>query len=127
MTSNRPYLIRALYEWILDNEFTPYVLIDAEIPGVEIPKQYVEDGKIVLNISPHAVQELRITNQVIEFSASFSGQPMFIYAPIKAVLAIYAHENGRGMIFGQEEEEGDDETLPPPRSKSGKPKLTIVK
>ena len=129
MTSNRPYLIRALYEWIVDNKHTPYILINAEIPGVEVPTAYVEGGKIVLNISPNAAQNLRITNQIIEFSASFSGRPTFIYAPVKAVLAIYARENGRGMEFNEEKDgdDSDDEPPPPRRQGGGKPKLTVIK
>lgn len=128
MTSNRPYLIRALYEWIIDNQMTPYVLLDAEMSGVDVPRQYVEDGKIILNIAPGAVQSLKITNQIIEFNASFSGFPTQVYAPIKAVLAIYARENGRGMVFSQElDEEDEGEPPPPPRLKSGKPKLTVIK
>lgn len=127
MTSTRPYLIRAFYEWIVDNNLTPYVLINATMEGVEIPTQFVEDGKIVLNVTPEAIQELRITNQIIEFEASFGGVPQHIFAPIKAVEAIYAHENGRGMVFGEEEEEDDTPPPPPRSSKSGKPKLTVVK
>lgn len=126
MTSTRPYLIRAFYEWIVDNLLTPYILVNAEMDNVEVPKQFVENGKIILNVSPKAVQRLRITNQVIEFDASFSGTVESIYVPIKAVEAIYARENGRGMVFNVEEEE-EDEPPPPPRSKSGKPKLTVVK
>lgn len=125
MTSTRPYLIRAFYEWIVDNNLTPYILVDATMEGAEVPNQFIEDGKIILNIAPAAIQQLRITNQVVEFDASFGGQAQHIFAPIKAIEAIYAHENGRGMVFGEEEEE--DEPPPPPRAASGKPKLTVVK
>jgi stringent starvation protein B len=125
MTSNRPYLIRALYEWIVDNQMTPYVLVDTEMPGVNVPRQYIEDGKIILNIAANAVQSLKITNQIIEFEASFGGIPTKIYAPVRAVLAIYARENGRGMVFPQDIDE--EETDPPPPVKTGKPKLTVVK
>lgn len=135
MNSTRPYLIRAFYEWIIDNQLTPYVLVNTDVPEVDVPQQYIEDGKIILNISPAAVQDLHISNYWIEFDASFSGQPMQVTVPIKAVLAIYARENGRGMIFDQEErgEEGEGTIVatPPPRraTKKGprKPKLTIVK
>lgn len=128
MTSNRPYLVRALYEWIIDNQMTPYILLDAEVDGVDVPRQYVEDGKIILNISSNAIQALKVTNQIIEFNASFSGFPMQVYAPIKAVLAIYAKENGRGMVFSQDDSEGEGEPpLPPRRAKSGKPKLIVIK
>lgn len=127
MTSNRPYLVRAFYEWIVDNQFTPYILLSAEMAGVEVPKQFIENGKITLNISPSAVQDLRITNQIIEFSATFSGQPVFIFAPIKAVEAIYARENMRGVTFPETEVEDEGEPPPPPPVKAGKPKLTVVK
>lgn len=130
MISTRPYLIRAFYEWITDNSLTPYILVNAEMDSIIVPKQCIEEGKIILNISAKAVKELQITNQVIEFEASFSGQVEDIYVPIKAVEAIYARENGRGMVFTQEEEggDGDDAPLPPPRNaKIGKPKLTVIK
>lgn len=123
MTSNKPYILRALYEWIKDNQMTPYVLLDAEMKEVEVPHQYVEDGKIILNIATSAVQSLVINNQSIEFSASFSGIPTHVYAPIKAVLAIYARENGRGMVFSQELDEEDDGD----KVVSRKPKLTVIK
>jgi stringent starvation protein B len=130
MTSSRPYLIRALYEWITDNQLTPYILVDAEVAGAEVPKQYVEDGKIILNISPQAVNDLAISNRVVEFNASFAGSPAHVFAPIRAVLAIYARENGRGMVFNQEEEDEFEEPIAPPRqqpNKAKKPKLSIVK
>lgn len=130
MNSNRPYLLRGLYEWIVDNKLTPYVLVDASFPKVEVPEQYVEDGKIILNISANAVHDLLISNQLVEFDASFNGAPYQISVPIKAVLAIYARENGRGMVF-QEDEEGEAENQPPVppsrSSRSRKPKLTVVK
>lgn len=128
MTSSRPYLLRALYEWIIANQLTPYILVDATAEGAEVPNQYVEDGKIILNISPNAVNQLLISNQLVEFDASFSGRAMHIYAPIKAVMAIYARENGRGMVFNQEED--DEFETPPSRPassiKKNKPKLSIV-
>jgi stringent starvation protein B len=129
MTSNRSYLLRAFYDWILDNHLTPYILIDTELPHVEVPKQSIKDGKITLNISADAILNLKIDTQAIQFEASFNGQSMLIYAPIQAVLAIYARENGQGMVFTEEEpnEEGGS-TSPPPRVRPGtKPKLSIVK
>lgn len=123
MTSTRPYFLRAFYEWIIDNLLTPQLLVRADEEYVEVPQQFVEDGKIILNISPKAVQNLKITNQIVEFEASFSGQLEHIYVPIQAIEAIYARENGRGMVFNLEEE---DKTTPPPRN-SGKPKLTVIK
>lgn len=126
MTPARPYLLRALYEWITDNHLTPYIVVNADIPGVDVPQEYIENGKIIFNISKSAVQDLQITNQVLEFHATFSGVPMEIFAPVKAIEAIYAQENNRGMAFSPEEDE--DETPLPPRKKekSGKPNLKIV-
>ena len=133
MTSNRPYLMRAIYEWILDNDMTPHVLIDADLPSVEVPRQYVEEGRIVLNISPGAVQQFAIDNDCLGFSARFGGKPFSIYAPINAVRAVYAAENSEGMMFEilptSEEEEGntesddDPEPTPPPK----RPSLRVVK
>ncbi len=132
MISNRSYLLRALYDWITDSQLTPYILLDAEFPHVEVPTQYVKDGKITLNISLDAVLNLKIDTKAIQFEASFNGQSMLVYAPIKAVLAIYARENGQGMVFSEEEEEsqqGDGTPpTPPPRVRDGKrPDLRIVK
>lgn len=105
MTSNRPYLLRALYDWICDNHLTPYLLVDASGDDLSIPFEFVEDGKIILNISPSAVRDLDLSNDYINFKARFSGQSMNVYFPVNAVLAIYAKENGRGMIFQEEEQE----------------------
>jgi stringent starvation protein B len=102
MKSSRPYLVRALYDWIVDNGCTPYVLIDAHIPGVEVPQQYVKDGQIVLNVSPGAVANLLITNDDIRFRGRFGGIAVDILAPMGAVLGIYARENGQGMVFEPE-------------------------
>jgi len=103
MRSNKPYLIRAFYDWIVDNDCTPYLMIDADYPHVNVPRQYVEDGQIVFNVSVSAVSNLEMTNDAVSFSARFSGQPFSIYAPISAVLAIYAMENGQGMMFQAED------------------------
>lgn len=111
MTSNKPYLLRALYDWICDNHLTPYLLVDATGDDLNIPHEFVEDGKIVLNISPSAVRDLDLSNDYINFKARFSGKSMNVYFPNDAVQAIYAKENGRGMIFPEEEQEvadGDD-------------------
>lgn len=120
MTSSRPYLIRAINEWILDNALTPYLLVNAEAAGVEVPRQYVDNGKIVLNINPSAIVGLQIFNDRIEFNARFSGNPMQVRVPIAAVLAIYAQENGRGMMFNEDE----DEVQPPPDSPDSPPRVT---
>lgn len=127
MTPLKPYLIRSIYEWILDNDLTPHLLVDAEHPEVCLPLDYVEDGRIVLNMRPAAIQGLVLGNDFIEFNARFSGKAMHIVAPVPAILAIYAKENGRGMIFDPEEYE--DETPPPePEVKPPKrPQLRIVK
>lgn len=99
MTSKRPYLVRAIHEWLLDNNSTPYILIDADFPGVRVPLQYVKDGRITLNIAPGAVNNLFIRNEGVTFSARFNGVAMQIDAPIDAVLAIFSRENGDGMAF----------------------------
>ena len=102
MLSSRPYLARALYEWLLDNDHTPYIVVDAEHDGVQVPEQFVQNGQIVLNISPAAVRDLLISNEAITFSARFSGQPMQVIVPSEALIALYARENGVGMVFGHE-------------------------
>ena len=103
MTSSRPYLLRALYEWIMDNGLTPYMLVDALFEGVEVPDQHVQDGKIVLNVSPSAVDGLELGNDWVLFSARFGGVDTRIFIPEQAVLAIYASETGKGMSFDIED------------------------
>jgi len=131
MTSSRPYLIRAIHQWISDNELTPYILVNAENPEATVPQQFIEDGKIILNISPQAVDELQIDNDWLMFSARFSGKAMAISVPVNAILAIYAKENGQGMVL--ERDGGDDPQppgtpSPPPATKSSKkPRLQLVK
>lgn len=128
MTSNKPYLIRAMYDWIVENHLTPYVLVNAEYPGVQIPEVYVNNGKIILNISPQACHGLHLENDRIVFSARFSGQVVQIFIVPAAVLAIYAKENGRGMEFGAEYD--DVPPIPPSSSelkRKTKPALTLVK
>ncbi|SIN83353.1 stringent starvation protein B [Sulfurivirga caldicuralii] len=102
MISNRPYLIRALYEWIVDNGWTPYVQVDAEWPGVQVPQQFVHDGVIVLNIGPLATRDLTLGNDEIRFRARFQGEEQVVHFPPQAVLAIFAKENGQGMPFPPE-------------------------
>lgn len=123
MTTSRPYLIRAIYEWISDNGLTPYLLVDAETPGAEVPQQYVENGKIILNVSNQAVSDMHQDNEWILFSARFGGRKQDISVPVQSVLAIYAKENGKGMVF--EQDDGSDN--PPPRGSRGKPHLQVVK
>lgn len=109
MTPNRPYLLRAFYEWIVDNNCTPYLVVDATLPGVKVPLQHVKDGQIVLNISPGAVGNLLLGNDAVTFNARFSGNPFALHIPQRAVLAIYARENGAGTMFTPEEEWQEDE------------------
>lgn len=111
MLSNRPYLLRAFYQWIIDSACTPILVIDANHPRCKIPHDYAEGGEIVFNISSVAVRDLKITNELIEFKASFSGVIHIISAPIKAVMAIYAEENGEGIFFDAEDDDGGDEVV----------------
>ncbi|PTC01384.1 ClpXP protease specificity-enhancing factor [Thalassospira xiamenensis] len=104
MTAKRPYLLRALYEWIVDNELTPHLVVDAEVPYCEVPQQFVQDGQIILNVSPTAVGNLLMSNTDVSFHARFSGKEHKVYIPIAAVIAIYARENGAGTIFEEEAE-----------------------
>ena len=113
LSSRRPYLIRALYDWVLDNDLTPHLLVAADAPGVNVPRQFVtDDGKITVNISPGAVRGLSLDNDLIQFSARFSGQSFNVSLPPGAVLALYARENGEGMLFGEVEEAPDTSDEP---------------
>ncbi|HSG10405.1 MAG TPA: ClpXP protease specificity-enhancing factor [Gammaproteobacteria bacterium] len=124
MTTSRPYLVRAIHEWILDNGMTPHLLVDIEGEGVDVPAQQGQNGKIVLNISPTAVEGLNLSNDAISFRARFGGIATEVYVPLESVLAIYAKENGRGMVFSED----GDEPEPGNKSKQGKrPSLKIVK
>ncbi len=135
-TSNRSYLLNAIYDWILDNDGTPHVVIFTDNPQVIVPEQYIDEGKIILNISPSAVQELLIDADGISFSARFGGKPFNVYSPIGAVIAMYAIENGEGLSFEPEDTSDDLPPDHPPASKptnikkktSGKrPTLKVVK
>lgn len=108
MSSNRPYLLRALYEWINDNNLTPYILVDAKQPGVQVPASTVKDGKVVLNIAMRAVEALDLGNDSLSFKARFSGVSQFLVVPVPAVIAIYAQETGQGMMLPPDEA-GDTE------------------
>lgn len=125
MTPLKPYLIRSIYEWIVDNQLTPHLLVNAEDTNAVLPEEFIEDGKIVLNIRPEAIQGLTLGNEEIQFNARFSGKPTHITTPTTAVLAIYAKENGKGMVF--DPEENSDDTPPPAVKKHSKPQLKIVK
>jgi stringent starvation protein B len=111
MTSQKPYLIRAIHEWLLDNASTPYLLVNTDHEGVQVPTDFVRDSRIVLNIAPDAVRDLNISNDWLSFSARFAGKPMDIFIPIIAVQAIYSKENNEGMFFPEE-----DNQPPPPHS-----------
>jgi stringent starvation protein B len=108
MTSTKPYLMRAIFEWTEDNSFTAQVLVDAEADGVEVPKAHVVDGQIVLNISSSAVQLHIMDNECISFSARFSGVEQDIFLPIDSILAIFARENSQGIFFDDMDENGTD-------------------
>lgn len=116
MTSTRPYLLRAIYDWIVDNGHTPHLLVEVRDARVQVPRQYIENGAIVLNVSPNAVRDLELGNDFIVFNARFSGTAHDISVPLEAVQAIYARENGQGIFLGEvgEEVEGaepnDEET-----------------
>lgn len=132
MTASRSYLLRALNEWILDNQCTPYIVVDATGEGVNVPVQHVKNGQIVLNINPASVRHLDITNSFVSFEARFGGRPHPVFVPIEAVKAVYARENGQGMVFGREtgpsgpdtplDDDAGPESKPPRRTK-----LKVVK
>ena len=128
MKPQRPYLLKALYEWIVDSDEVPYILVDATVEGVQVPQQHVQDGQIVLNLGPNAVRDLVIEEQHIMCGGRFGGQHFDIYLPMAAVLAIYAKDTRQGMVFPDEEQllaeaanEGDK-----PASDDDKPTLRLV-
>nr|VFJ66731.1 MAG: stringent starvation protein B [Candidatus Kentron sp. FM]VFJ70979.1 MAG: stringent starvation protein B [Candidatus Kentron sp. FM]VFK08499.1 MAG: stringent starvation protein B [Candidatus Kentron sp. FM] len=139
MTSTRPYLIRAIHEWILDNNLTPYILVNTKVAGLLLPGQYIDGDEITFNISSSATKDLYLGNEEVEFSARFRGTPTFVRVPTKAILAVYAKETGAGMAFQEEPseqgvEEEDKEAVaaaprksPEPDAESSRPALRIVK
>ena len=129
MSPSRPYRMRAVYDWIVDNDCTPDVLVDAAPEDVMVPRQFVKDGQIVLNISPSAVVDLNISNEAVFFNGRVGGVATDIYVPISAVIGIYARENGQGMVFEPEEgpEPPDDSPPEPDKPSDGRPSLKIVK
>lgn len=142
MTSSRPYILRALYEWILDNQATPHILVNAQWPNTEVPRAYVNDGQIVLNLAPSAIRNLFMDNQWLTFDGRFGGQAHTLRIPVEAVMAIYARENGQGMVFdlepAQPEQSADvpvdgadavdDDNGPDDDGPSGgRPRLRVVK
>jgi len=128
--SKRPYLIRAMHEWMTDNGHTPHVVVDASLDGVNVPEEHIKDGKIILNISDSAAHNLKLTNDAVSFRARFSGVPFDVWAPIRSVLGIYARETGQGMIFSHDSEQAENE--PPELQEEveetpSRPHLKIVK
>lgn len=126
MTPSKPYLVRALYEWILDNENTPYILVDTGGQQLQIPPGIATDGKVVLNLAPAAIQDLEISNERISFSARFGGVAQQVSCPMTSLLAIYARENGEGMMFPLEDQDDDDDSSDPSPKNDG-PTLKVVK
>lgn len=103
VTPTRPYLVRAIYDWIQDNQLTPYLVVNADEANVSVPRQHVKDGQIVLNIAAHAVHQLHIDHDAIQFNARFGGVSQLVYAPMRAVMGLYARENGQGLFFDPNE------------------------
>jgi stringent starvation protein B len=135
LPSRRPYLLRAMHEWMGDASFTPHLIVDANLPGVEVPQAFVKDGRIVLNASLDATQGLQLGNDFIDFNARFSGVVHHVRIPLLAVLGIYARETGEGMVFNE-----SDSGAPPPAApvadgtpkpvsgaKAKRARLTVVK
>ena len=130
--SKRPYLIRAMHEWMGDNGHTPHIVIDASVDSVSVPSEHVRDGKIILNISQSAAHNLKLTNHAVSFRARFSGVPFDVWVPIASVLGIYAKETGQGMIFSHGVEQPEPPNPPPPEDKeapapSSRSHLKLVK
>ena len=126
MNSNRPYLLRALYDWICDNGLTPCLMVNADGNSLAALQEFVQDGRIVFNISPNAVRDLSLDNDYISFTGRFSARSMDVYFPVDNVFAIYARENNRGMYF-QEEPQGMENSADRRVEKKKKPHLKIVK
>lgn len=132
MSSTRPYLLRAVYQWILDNHMTPYLLVDAAAEGVMVPPQAIKDGRVVLNLAPRAVSGLVLGNDDIRLSARFSGVSQQVHVPIAAALAVYASENGQGMMFSADDGAGSkpppsDDPPAPERPSRAAPHLRVIK
>jgi len=134
VSPQRPYLLRAMHEWMTDNAMTPHIVVDAAADGARVPVEHVKDGKIILNVSYAATRGLVIGNDTVAFEARFGGVPRAISVPVSAVLGIYARESGQGMVFSAEAEPPPDDAGPedsgpddtPPKG-GGRPQLTVVK
>ncbi len=146
MTPRRPFMLRAFYDWLLDNELTPHLVVDATLQGVRVPMEFVQDGQIILNVAPRAVGNLELGDDEVTFSARFGGRPHLVIVPLYAVQAIYARENGAGTMFEPEpayqqkltevaesvvaaQDSGADEqsTDTEPSKPQGRPSLRVVK
>ncbi len=131
MTPNRPYLLRALYEWILDNDMSPHLLVDTTVQGTVVPQNYIENNRIILNLGPNAVRDLVLGNDQITFSARFGEKSCHLIVPVNSVIAIYARENGKGLIFEPEDVDtqvGESLNQPDDKiKKPEKPKLKVIK
>ncbi|NIP13624.1 MAG: ClpXP protease specificity-enhancing factor [Pseudomonadales bacterium] len=126
--AKRPYLLRALYDWLVDSSLTPYVLVSVEDESVIVPADYVDDGKIVLNVSPTAVRGLQIGDETLSFDGRFGGVPHAVSAPVASVLAIYAKETGEGMMFDPEEfPSRPDDPADGPKDRPTGPELKVIK
>lgn len=125
MTSSKPYILRALHEWIEDNSQTPLILVNTRYPGVDIPPGIDADGKVVLNISHSATSGLHMDQNGVGFSARFSGKSAPVFVPVGAILAIYSRDSGQGMMF--EEDDNPPDNTPPEKPRKGKPALRVVK
>jgi stringent starvation protein B len=124
----RPYLLRAMHEWMTDNRLTPHIVVDATAAGVQVPQQYVADGKIILNIGYSATQDLDLGGDTLTFKARFGGVGHELFIPVAAVFGIYAQETGQGMIFTEEEAPaGADDGEAAPVPAKGRPELKIIK
>ncbi len=135
MLDKKPYLLRAIYEWVLDNDFTPHILVDTEVNEVQVPSQYIREGHIVLNISPSAIDSFVINDKDVLFNARFGGKSFAIYFPVASVAGLYAKENGDGMQFAVSKQlVSSSELAPMPTAKpqkntpksNAKPKLSLV-
>ena len=133
--SKRPYLIRAMHEWMGDNSHTPHIVVDTSVDGVSVPVEHIKDGKIILNVSDSAAHNLKLTNDAVSFRARFSGAPFDVWVPIQSVLGIYARETSQGMAFSQDTEKAEHIELPELQAEieveveetRSRPHLTIVK
>ncbi len=126
LTPRRPYLLRAFYEWLLDNQLTPHLVVDVTLPGVQVPMEYARDGQIVLNIAPRAVGNLELANDEVRFNARFGGVPRQVSVPLAAVLAIYARENGAGTMFEPEAAYDEDVASLNDDSAEGEPVMSVI-